>query len=185
MKRVWPIVLLAVLLLGCSASDETERGLAVRTKIQSAQGCSFTAAITADYGETLYSFEMECRFDQQGNMSFCVTAPETVAGISGTVSAEGGRLVFDETVLAFSLMAEDQLSPVGAPWILMKSLRGGYLRSCWEEQGMLCMSLDESYADNALQTDLWLNGEACPTHGDILWEGRRILTLDITDFLLE
>ena len=95
-----------------------------------AQAVSFDAEITADYGDKTYTFAMHCESDTKGDMTFTVTAPESIAGISGTISASGGKLTFSDTALAFDLMADDQLSPVSAPWILMKTLRSGYLTSC-------------------------------------------------------
>ena len=44
---------------------------------------------------------------------------------TGKLTGEGGELIFDETALYFELLAEEQLSPNCAPWILVKTLRKG------------------------------------------------------------
>ena len=72
---------------------------------------------------------MDCKADSSGNLTFTVVKPETISGITGTLSGDGGNLTFDDTALHFELMAENQLSPVSAPWILIKTLRNGYITS--------------------------------------------------------
>ena len=182
MKRTGVLLILLILLTGCSdASREIERGMALRDKLLGGES-SFDAAITADYGEKLYTFAMQCQVDTQGNMTFTVTEPESIAGITGSISDTGGTLTFDDTALQFDLMADDQLSPVSAPWILIKTLRSGYLTSACEEGELLRLTIDDSYEDDALHLDIWLDGENVPVRGEILYDGRRILSIEVTNF---
>jgi len=183
MKRACAALLCLFILTGCSATPkEVERGMALRRELLSAQGCSFDAAITADYGDKLHTFTMSCRGDNQGNLTFAVTEPETIAGITGEISDEGGKLTFDDTALHFELMADEQVTPVSAPWILLKTLRSGYLTSACEEDGLLRLTIDDSYEDDALRLDIWLNGEDKPLRAEILYDERRILSLEVTNF---
>ena len=99
MKRIIPILLILVLLAGCAgARDTMDRAMALRSALL-AKGAEFDAAVTADYGDKTYSFGMHCRMEAQGKVTFSVTAPETIAGITGTVSASGGKLTFDGNAL--------------------------------------------------------------------------------------
>ena len=157
--------------------------MAFRDKLLSAQGCRFSAEITADYGDTLYTFGMDCQADPSGNMTFQVTEPDSIAGIEGSVSYSGGTLDFADTALQFDLMADDQLTPVSAPWILLKTLRSGYIASACYEEELLRLSVDDSYEDDALRLDVWLR-DGNPVRGDVLYDGLRILTLDVKDFEL-
>lgn len=183
MKKVGALLILLCFLSGCSgASKEIERGMALRSKILKASECSFDAAITADYGDKLYSFSMACQADTQGNLTFTVTAPETLAGISGRVGSDGGKLTFDDTALQFDLMADGQVTPVSAPWVFLKTLRSGCLTSAGTEDGVLRLSIDDSYADDALHLDIWLDGEDLPARAEILYGGRRILSVAVTNF---
>ena len=87
MKKLRLLLILCFLLTGCRAEDDCLRqGISLREKLM-AQRCSFTAQITADFGDKLYTFSMGCSTDQQGNVSFIVLAPESISGISGTLSA--------------------------------------------------------------------------------------------------
>ena len=176
-------LLLLLLFTGCSgASKEIERGMALRLKLLKASSCAFDTGITADYGDALYSFSMSCEADTQGNVAFVVIAPQTIAGITGEISGKGGELTFDDTALQFSLMADDQVTPVSAPWILMRTLRGGCLTSAGMEGELLRLSIDDSYDDDALNLDIWLDGEDVPVRAEILYDGRRILSLTVTNF---
>jgi hypothetical protein len=159
-----------------------DRAMALRSALL-AKGAEFDAAVTADYGDKTYSFGMHCRMEAQGKVTFSVTAPETIAGITGTVSASGGKLTFDGNALAFTLLADGQVSPVSGPWLLMKTLRSGYLTSCGVEDGCLRIAIDDSYEDDALHLDVWLDESDCPKRGEILWKGRRILTVEIENFV--
>lgn len=183
MKRAVVLLLAVFLLVGCTDADvQMERAIALREKILQSDGCTFDAVITADYGEKLYTFSMSCRTDALGNMCFTVTDPQTIAGITGTVKSDGGALTFDDQVLAFELLADDQITPVSAPWLLIQTLRSGYLRSCTLDADMLRITIDDSYADDALQLDIWLDGDDLPKQAEILWQGRRIVSLEVKNF---
>jgi len=143
---------------------------------------SFDAVVTADYGDELYTFTMNCQTDAQGKVRFTVTEPQTISGIAGTIDAAGGKLHFDDQVLSFPLMADDQLSPVSAPWILMRTLRSGYLTSAGQEGEYLRLSIDDSYDDDALHLDIWLDSSDQPVRGEVLWQGRRLLSIEVKNF---
>lgn len=183
MKKVWALLILLCLLTGCSdGSSEMERGLALRDRLLSASSCGFDADITADYGDKVYTFSMKCTADARGDMTFTVTAPETIAGITGSVSEAGGRLTFDQTALQFDLMADDQVTPVSAPWILLKTLRSGYITSTTREDDLLRLTIDDSYEEDALHLDIWLDADDIPSRAEILYDGRRILSLSVANF---
>lgn len=182
MKKGLALMCLAILLTGCGAESELEQAMAFRDELLSGKGCSFTAKVTADYGDELYEFTMDCVGDDLGNVEFCVTAPESISGITGTAGQSGGALTFDETALHFDLMAEDALSPVSAPWVFLKTLRSGYIVSACYEEDLLHLSIDDSYEDDALRLDIWLDENRKPVRGEILHDGMRILTLDVGNF---
>ena len=157
MKKIFLLVCVAALLAGCGAGEEQlDRAMVLRADMI-AQALSFDAQITADYGSESFTFCMFCSVDTGGSMTFRVTEPSAIAGISGTVDASGGKLTFDDAALGFELMADGQISPVSAPWVLIRTLRGGYLTSCTQEEGSLRISIDDSYELDALHLDIWLD----------------------------
>lgn len=185
MRRVLCLYLILTMLCGCSGKKaELDRAMNLRVTLLSA-GCTFDADITADYGDEVYNFSVSCEGDSEGNLGFTVTAPESIAGITGVVSQEGGKLTFDGTAVTFPLLADEQLSPVSAPWILLKTLRGGYFSAAGMEEELLRLTIDDSYEEDALQLDIWLNGENQPVRADILYDGCRILALTVSNFQIQ
>lgn len=182
MKKLICALFTVVLLCGCADTEaQLDRAMELRAQLI-ASAVSFDAEITADYGDKSYTFTMKCASTTDGNVTFEVTKPSTIAGITGTVGADGGKLTFDDTALAFELMADGQFSPVAAPWVLMKTLRGGYLTSCTQEEDGLRVSIDDSYEEDALHLDIWLDGNDLPKYAEVYWQGRRLLAVTVSNF---
>lgn len=183
--KVLPCILVVVLFFcGCGAtSSELDSAMELRQKILTAS-CSFTTEVTADYGDEIYCFRMDCNTDTAGNMTFTVVEPASIAGITGEISTDFARLTFDGTVLSFPPLTEGKLSPVTAPWIFMKTLRSGYLSGCGKDGEGLRIFAADSYDDNALQLSILTDAATIPVQADIFWNQQRILTLQISDFVI-
>ena len=170
--------------MGCSADNPLDSAILMRDHILSANECSFVAEITADYGDKIQSFTLSCTTDALGCLSFCVVAPDSISGIAGTIDDIGGKLKFDQTMLSFPLLADGQLSPVSAPWILMHTLRSGYIASCGTDKELNRATIYDSYYEDALQLEVWFDGNLTPVQGEIIWDGRRILTVTVSNFVI-
>ena len=177
------VLLTVVLLWGCSATEENrmDEALAFRAGLQGAGGCTFAGEITADYGDQVYTCAVTCTTDGEGNLTFCLTAPETIAGITGTVSAGGGALTFDGTALAFSPLADGMVSPVAAPYVVAESWRQGYITAAGPAEDGLRLTVDTVWADSALTVDTWLE-KNIPVFAEVCYNGQRILTIRISEF---
>lgn len=184
MKRLIVVCLLVVTLFGCGkAGSAVEDAMGLRDRLLKSNGCSFDAVITADYGEDIYTFGMKCNTDKDGQLTFTVIEPETISGISGVISESSASFTFDEQALLFELLADGQVSPISAPWFFVQTLRGGYIRACTVKRDGLHMIIDDTYEDNALQMDIYTDAQMVPIRGEILFDGRRILSLDIQKFM--
>ena len=184
MKRFGAVILLVLFLSGCGgASGEMNRSLMLREKLQKGS-CAFTAKVSADYGDKLYIFTLNCVGDAQGDLSFTVEEPESISGITGRITGAGGELTFEDTALSFPLMADGQVTPVSGPWLLLKTLRSGYLSSAGMDGEYLRLCMDDSYRDDALHLDIWINGENMPVKAEILYSGRKILSLEVASFAI-
>ena len=182
MKRIASIILALCLLCGCTgAEDDIGRSLRFREKMLT-NGCTFIGNISANYSDRIYTFQVGCSADPDGNISFRVLSPDSISGITGEIRAEGGFLTFDGEMLAFPLLADGEVSPVSAPWLLIHTLRSGYLSGAGMDGEYLQMVLNDSYEEDALQVDVWLNELDQPVRADILWQGRRILAITIEEF---
>ena len=93
------LVLFTVFFAGCSnASNPIDNAVSLRNQILTSDSCSFRITVNADYGTAVYTFSMDCTSDKEGNLSFCVTAPETIAGITGNISSQGGAITFEDKI---------------------------------------------------------------------------------------
>ena len=160
--RLAAIFCVIILLSGCRGSEESlDRAVALRNRILRANGCNFTAIVTADYGEHIYVFKMDCEADRDGNLTFSVKEPATIAGITGKITGTGGAITFDDKVLAFQTIADGLVTPVTAPWLVMKTLRSGYLKDASETDQGFVISIDDSYAEGSLQLRIRTAGDLC------------------------
>lgn len=183
MKKVLVALIAVLFLMGCSRSgDDMSRALAIRERILKSDGSVFETIITADYGDKIFTFTMDCRTDSAGNLSFKVLEPQSIAGIEGQISHDGGKLTFDDKVLAFETMADGLITPVSAPWVLINTLRSGYLSACGMDGEFLKILLDDSYKEEALRLDVWIDAMNIPFKTEILWKGSRVLSLDVKNF---
>ena len=182
--RIFSILTLLLLLTGCGGSfPEMDNALALRQQLLSSEGCSFEAVVTADYGETVHVFGMQCTGQKDGSISFEVTDPETISGITGSISDDGGKLTYDGLLLSFHPLAEGQLSPVYAPWIMLQTLRSGYISGCGKDGNGVCISIDDTFAEEAVQIQIWTDSENRPLRCEIVWKNRRILSVDVRSFV--
>ena len=171
------------LLTGCSSSNSgIEHAQAMRNKLRTGNGCSFITHITADYGDALYIFSLSCQADRVGNISFTVLEPKSISGITGTITGQGGKLTFDDKAVAFETIADGQITPVTAPWVLMMTLHGGYLNGCSTADDGYLLTIDDSYRDDALRLNVHIGKDYNPKWAEIFWKNRRVLTLTVENF---
>ena len=183
MKKLW-LLTVVLFLFGCGASDsQMDRTIYLREKLLNCDGCSFTAEITADFGEKIYTFTLDCQGNKDGSLAFEVQKPDTISGIQGILSANGGKTTFEEDrCVAFPMLAEGEITPVSGPWVLYTALCSGYILACGMEGDLLRMTLNDTYEDEALQLDVWLDSDDRPVTAEIFWKGCRVLTIRVTDF---
>lgn len=181
MKKLLPLLLLCFL-SGCDTRDDAmEEALHIRGKLLSSD-CSFRCVITADYGETLETFTLDCESETDGELDFTVVSPESISGIAGSIDGEEGQLIFDDKILAFPLLGQQRISPVSSPWILMRTLRNGCITSVSRTDTGLLLCVDDSYADDALNLEVRMDAQGRPIAGEISIQGRRIVSMVIEGF---
>lgn len=183
MKRILTAFILMLFLCGCNGSfGDAQQGMDVRQKILDSEGCSFSSVVYADFGQTEYSFKLDCAVNKDGELDFTVTEPESIAQIKGHIDHQSGNLRFGDTVLAFPHLAEGEISPVCAPWLFYKALSGGYIRACGKEDGGWRLSIDDSFRGENLVLEIWLDEDKIPVSAEIVWQGRKLLSLQIFNF---
>ena len=101
-----------MLLSACSAKRPAQPPLTFRTALLQSGGCSFTAAITADYGESAASFTLDCVFSPETGASVTVTEPESIAGIQAQVKDTAASVSYDGMQLGLGSLAKGNLAPL-------------------------------------------------------------------------
>lgn len=183
MRRFLCFLLVVLMFTGCDKkNDSFENAMLLRDKLLKCSSCTFDAKITADYEDRIYTFDMNCRMDQNGSVAFSVSAPETIKGITGTLSESGGGLTFDDQILAFQMLAEGMITPVGAPYHMVEALRSGYMQASCEYEDGIFLQINDSYMDDQLKADIWLKDGTTPEVCELYWEGRRFLTVQVSNF---
>jgi hypothetical protein len=183
LKKLLPLLL--IVLTGCAPRDDAmEEALKIRGKLLSSD-CSFRCTVTADYGDTLETFTLDCESEADGDLEFTVAAPESIAGIEGNIDGGEGYLHFEDQVLAFPLLDHGTVSPICAPWILMDTLRRGCITSVARTEEGLLLSIDDSYAEDARSLEIRTDGEGRILAGEISVQGRRIVSMQIEEFTYE
>lgn len=183
MKRIIIVCFCLFCLVGCGKTQEQmDRALGFRQNFLKQAGCRFDCRLTADYGDILYQFSLSCEVEDKGVVAFCVTQPETIAGISGTISGSGGNIVFDDTVLGFPILSESLPTPLSTPWLFITALRSGYIRSCDVNDGAMSLTVADTYEDDAIVLHITFSESDEPLNCEVIWQGRRILSMEIISF---
>ena len=186
MKRLLGCLCILLFLCGCSKTDPgLDVMMDLRQSLLSCNECNFVCTITAHFEDYLFTFKMNCTSDTSGNMHFTIIEPETISGITGNINEKSTAITFDDTVLAFELLADGEFSPVASPWILMRSLRAGYIHAVNSNDNSVQAFLDDSYEENPMQLTVWLDSNRLPQSADIYWQNRRILSLEISNFTIQ
>ena len=184
MKRILiAILLFALSLFGCSASESpVDKAIDFRNQLLNSKGCSFDATVTVDYTDMQFTFDLFCISDPNGDISFRVISPDTIQGITGIISGDSGKFTFDNETLLFPLLIEGAISPVAAPWLLVKSLRSGYISGCVQSENGLEIHIDDTYEDHNLMIIVRTDTEGKPVASDIFWNSQGILSLKIENY---
>ncbi len=182
MRRILSLLCVVFLLGGCGKKDTLpDKIMSFRQRLLNG-GCVFDTEITADYGDRTYTFAMNCKMEKDGSVVFTVTAPESIAGITGVMSEMSGGLTFDDQVLAFEMLADGQITPVSAPWHMLEALRGGFLHGyCETDEGML-VQINDSYKGENLLSEIHMDREGNLLSCELYWSERRFMTLSVSNF---
>ena len=196
MRRMLSCVLMMTLLLtacgGGGKDDPRELAAQIRGEYLNMTGWSAVINLTADYGERVFDFTVDARWEKDGETVLTVTKPELVAGITARIEDGEARLEYDGAGLSIGALDEEGLNPVSAVPVLMEQITGGYMAQCvWEGEGegrllrIQCRHPDKEEQEGTEYT-LWFQPA---THALVRAEvsvgGELRLTAVLTDFYLE
>ena len=169
-----------MLLSACSAKRPAQPPLTFRTALLQSGG------ITADYGESAASFTLDCVFSPETGASVTVTEPESIAGIQAQVKDTAASVSYDGMQLGLGSLANGNLAPLAAPYVLGQCWAGEYIDSTGTEDGLLRTTYRMGYEEKELVVDTWFSQEPlAPVRAELSFEGRMVLRADISAFSMK
>lgn len=182
-------MMMALLLSGCSGISEAEE-LARTIRTECLNGTAWTAevAITADYGQRIYQYELTAAWNGE-ETTLILTEPETVSGMTACLRDGAGQLEYEGVILETGPLDEDGLSPLSAIPLLWETARSGYLASCGMEEEAGLLRLDsgdpEGKPGQGREVTLWFDADTrALTAGEIRVDGFRVIRCEFADFTM-
>ncbi len=183
MKRLW-IAGLCLLLLCGGCGRKTEQAADIQEQYARVNTAQMEAEVTFHTAQEARSFTLRCDYTPEES-TVTVTAPETVAGITATVSGEGLTIGYDGAVL--SAGSGGVPGPVNALPYLLRALGSGYLleqgRETLEDTDCWRLTLDAALGDTPLTCTAWLEAETLlPRYAEIAMDGTVAVSVRLLAF---
>ena len=143
-KRLFCVLMTTLLLTGCGKAGgcgAEELALTIRGEYLAMEHCALQAAVTADYGQRVYQYEMAAAVTGQETV-LTLSAPETVAGLTARITGEDSRLEFDGVCVETGPLDGNGLTPVSALPALLEAARSGYMTACALEEDGAVLRVD-------------------------------------------
>ena len=190
MRKLLLCVPMILLLAGCypaKVSQAEELALGLRGEYLEMAACSAHLAVTADYGQRVYDYEMDAALEGE-ELTLTLTAPETVAGMTAHLSQGEGQLEYDGVWVETGTLDEDGLTPLGAFPAMLEAIRGGYITACSleEEETLLRLDCGDPTASpgKGREVTLWLDVSTRNlVRGEIRVDGYRVIVCECTNFV--
>lgn len=183
--RLAAVLMILLCLLSACGSKETD-GLQApmdfRAALLQAGTCTFQAQITADCGETVYEFKVDCTCSADGTASITVLEPQSIAGITARISENGNELVYDGMAVAFDALAGGNAAPVCAPSLAVDAWTNAYIRAAGKEGECLRVTYERGYDEEQLIIDCWFDEKNVPICAEICYNNQTVLKMEIETF---
>ena len=190
MRKTLVCVLMTTLLLaGCGqggGNEAEELALTIRGEHLAMNGCAARAAVTADYGQRVYRYEMAVSVTGEETL-LTLSAPETVAGLTARMTGEENLLEFDGVSVETGPLDDNGLTPVSAVPALLEAAKTGYITACALEEDGTVLRVDcgdpAGSPGTGAETALWFDVSThALTRGEISSDGFRVILCEFSDF---
>lgn len=190
MRKCLVCVLMTTLLLaGCGqggGNEAEELALTIRGEHLAMNGCAARVAVTADYGQRVYRYEMAVSVTGQETL-LTLSAPETVAGLTARMTGEENLLEFDGVSVETGPLDDSGLTPVSAVPALLEAAKTGYITACALEEDGTVLRVDcgdpAGSPGTGAETALWFDVSThALTRGEISSDGFRVILCEFSDF---
>ena len=148
------------------------------------QGCSFTAQICANYDTGSYEWTVACVCAPDGTAELQVVEPESIAGITATIGADGDSVEFEDTAVEFGLLADGQIAPIALPQVLFSCWSAQYIREAGRDGEQITAVYLMGYGDEEVAVEQWLQPDGTPVYADIWFGTQNLASVQISGFQL-
>lgn len=178
------LMILLCLLTACSSKENTDlqAPMDFRTQLLQTGACTFSADMTADYGESIQQFSVRCECQTDGTSNIEVIAPETIAGIAAQISDDGSTLNFEDMAVSFAPLAKGNVAPVSAPVLLVTAWTQAYISTAGREGELRRITYENGFDERQLTVDCWFDEKNVPICAEICYNNETVLKIEITDF---
>ena len=190
MRKCLVCVLMTTLLLaGCGqrrGNEGEELALTIRGEYLAMEGCALQAAVTADYGQRVYQYELAVTATGE-ETTLTLSAPDTVAGLTARLVGEESLLEFDGVSVETGPLDGSGLTPVSAVPALLAAARSGYITACALEEDSTVLRMDcgdpTGSPGTGTETVLWFDAAThALTRGEISVDGFRVILCEFSGF---
>lgn len=146
---LFALMISLLLLSACSTGAQDEERLSqFRMDCAQAESIAFTAVLTADLGDTVESYTVDCAAGAAETI-LTLRSPEMLAGIQATVTAGELALTYEGVVLGAGQITQEGLTPVSAIPAALEAIASGHLLSLWREDldEVACIAAELSVTD--------------------------------------
>lgn len=185
------VLMTALLLTGCGqggGNEAEELALTIRGEYLALDSCAAQAAVTADYGQRVYQYELAAAVNGEETV-LTLSAPETVAGLTARITGEESRLEFDGVAVETGPLDENGLNPVSAIPALLGAARSGYITGCALEEEGTCLRVDcgdpSGSPGSGTEMVLWFDAAThAIARGEISVDGFRVILCEFSEFTM-
>ncbi len=182
------ILLLAAVLSGCSGAGADAES--VRAHFDALAGFDAHLKISTDLDESVLEYEIDYEYHKEDVDSFAITAPESLAGIGGTIAGGDSAsftLQYDGLSLDDAMPQRTGLTPADAMFCLLDDLRTGEPAQIWSENvsgtDLTVLKYEQDSEDGRIEKQVWLTEQGLqPVCAELYADGERVLTIQVTAY---
>lgn len=150
-----------VLLSGCSAVKHPEDiASSVRDAYTAAASIQMVADITSDLDEETMTYQIGYDYEKQDETSsavMTVLAPESIAGITATITGEDFCFAYDGTELETAMPDRKGLTPADVITYLLYDLMHAVPAQVWTEGDLLALRFEQTTDEGTAVKEVYLN----------------------------
>jgi outer membrane lipoprotein-sorting protein len=176
------------LLAGCNGTEASAES--VGEHFRTMDGFEAHIKMISDLGQSVMEYEADYTYFKEENDVFTITAPESLADISGTIAGEDAVqfcLQYDGMQLDDAMPQQQGLTPADGLYCLLADLRRGEPVQQWTErmdgQELLVLRYENENAAEKTEKQIWLTADGYrPVYAELYAAGKCVLTIQVTAY---